>query len=143
MAIRKKGQKRSPIKKIDYDGNTFKSGLEVYCYKKLKEEGFDFSYEEHVFELIKGFVAGHDSFEPDNRIGEELVKHSNKMQSIKYTPDFVGNGWIIETKGRKNESFPIRWKLFRKYLTDNQLSFSLYMPKNRKQVDQTIQLLKQ
>ena len=38
MAIRKKGQKRSPIKKIDYDGNTFKSGLEVYCYKKLKEE---------------------------------------------------------------------------------------------------------
>ena len=35
---------------------------------------------------------------------------------IKYTPDFIGKGFIIETKGRANESFPMRWKMFKKYI---------------------------
>ena len=41
----------------------------------------------------------------------EVVK---KYLPIKYTPDFIGDNFIIETKGRANESFPMRWKLFKK-----------------------------
>lgn len=66
---------------------------------------------------------------------------SNKLQSIKYTPDFVGKNWIIETKGRANESFPFRWKLFKKYLTDNKLNYDLYIPHNHKQVDECINII--
>ena len=38
----------------------------------------------------------------------EVIK---KILNIKYTPDFIGKDFIIETKGRANESFPLRWKL--------------------------------
>ena len=31
---------------------------------------------------------------------------NKKILTIKYTPDFIGKGFIIETKGRANESFP-------------------------------------
>ena len=39
-----------------------------------------------------------------------------KILPIKYTPDFVSDSFIIECKGRANESFPLRWKMFKKYL---------------------------
>ena len=51
-----------------------------------------------------------------------MVKESLKIEvikkylPIKYTPDFIGEDFIIETKGRANESFPIRWKLFKRLL---------------------------
>ena len=53
-------------------------------------------------------------------------------------------GFIIETKGfvRANDSFPLRWKLFMKYLNDNKIRYSLYIPKNKDQVDKVIQLIK-
>ena len=41
----------------------------------------------------------------------EVIK---KYLTIKYTPDFIGKDFIIETKGRANESFPLRWKLFKR-----------------------------
>ena len=42
-------------------------------------------------------------------------------RSRTYTPDFIDpkGKWIIETKGYANESFPLRWKLFKKHLKDN------------------------
>ena len=36
-----------------------------------------------------------------------------KILPIKYKPDFVGRDFVIECKGRANESFPLRWKLFK------------------------------
>ena len=60
---------------------------------------------------------------------------------MKYTPDFIGNNFIIETKGRANESFPIRWKLFKKYVTKNLPHITLYKPQNQKQCDETIRLI--
>jgi hypothetical protein len=64
-----------------------------------------------------------------------------KILSIKYTPDFVGKDFIIECKGRANESFPLRWKLFKKYLTDNKLYPRLYKPQNQKECDKVIELI--
>ena len=64
-----------------------------------------------------------------------------KILPIKYTPDFIGKNFIIECKGRANESFPIRWKLFKKYLTDNKIKTTLYKPQNQKQCDETVELI--
>ena len=36
---------------ISYSGITFKSKLELYCYKKLTEFNIKFTYEERTFEL--------------------------------------------------------------------------------------------
>ena len=141
----KAGKKHPQFIKV-VDGCKLKSGLEVYAYKKLKENMLMFKYEPQTFELIGGFVANTEAYEPDGRADSGLLeKHTNKMQSIKYTPDFVSdNGkWIIETKGRANESFPMRWKLFRKYILEHGLKYTLFKPKNQKQVDQAINIIKQ
>ena len=60
---------------------------------------------------------------------------------ITYTPDFIGDKFIIETKGRPNESFPIRWKLFKKLVTQQFPSHTLYKPQNQKECDETIELI--
>ena len=71
-----------------------------------------------------------------------LIEEIKKILNIKYTPDFVGKHFIIETKGRANESFPMRWKLFKKYIAENKLEpFTLYKPQNQKECDETIQLI--
>ena len=51
--------------------------------------------------------------------------------------------FIIETKGYANESFPLRWKLFKKHLKDNNHHYVLFMPRNKKQVDEVVDLIKQ
>ncbi len=38
-----------------YDGIEFKSALELYCYKRLKDNGFDFQYESESITLVDGF----------------------------------------------------------------------------------------
>ena len=61
---------------------------------------------------------------------------------MKYTPAFVGKGWIIECKGRANESFPLRWKIFKKLVAERRLGpFTLYKPQNQKECDQTVELI--
>lgn len=125
-----------------YDNITFDSKLEVYCYKQLKSKGIKFEYTPHTFVLNYPFtyIQG-DIYEPDLKRGNLLSKRTAKYQAIRYTPDFVGDGWIIETKGKMNERFEVVWKLFKHYLTDNNIKFDLYLPKNQKQVDQCIELI--
>ena len=51
-----------------------------------------------------------------NGKGDFKNRGEKKILNIKYTPDFVSTSFIIECKGRANESFPIRWKMFKKYV---------------------------
>ena len=119
-------KKRGPVqsKKIIYDGITFASGLERYMYQALKKAKIKALYEGETFELQEGFDFPFESYERcGNGKGEYKNRGNKKIFNIKYTPDFVGKGFIIETKGRANESFPLRWKMFKKLLT----TFSLLL----------------
>ncbi len=128
---------------LNYYGKTFKSKLELYCYKKLKEANLKFTYEEHKYELMPTFQFENDSWELFKRKGVRTFgKQRPHIRSINYTPDFVGKGWIIETKGNPNDVFPVKWKLFKKYIHDNKLNITLYMPRNQKQIDETIEIIK-
>jgi hypothetical protein len=78
---------------------------------------------------------------------KEMSDRSNSIQQpIRYTPDFVAKdgSWIIETKGYlpSHHDFPMRWKLFLKYIMDNDLNYDVYLAKNRQQVDQAISEIK-
>ena len=64
-----------------------------------------------------------------------------KIQNIKYTPDFVSDSFIIECKGRANESFPIRWKMFKKHVKEHMKHVTLYKPQNQKECDEVIKLI--
>ena len=77
-----------------------------------------------------------------NGKGDYKNRGNKKILNIKYTPDFIGKNFIIETKGRANESFPLRWKMFKKLIANQRLDpFTLYKPQNQKECDETVRLI--
>ena len=142
MLRRKK--KKGPVvsKKITVDGIRFASGLEAYMYKALKTFKIRAEYEGKTFTLVDEFTFTENAYERcANGKGEFKDRGGKRIQSIKYTPDFVGDGFIIECKGRANESFPIRWKMFKKHVHYNMPGITLYKPQNQKECDMTINLI--
>ena len=112
--------------KIEYDGIKFRSKLEAYCYKKLKEANIPVEYESKRYTLLP-------SFKFDNKT----------IRAITYLPDFIGEDFVIECKGYANESFPLREKLFKYYLTKNEPNVKYFLVKTQKQVDALVNTLKQ
>ena len=144
--MKKKSRKKGPVrsKKITFDGINFASGLERYTYMALKKDKLFEGYENEVFQLVESFDFTNVSYEKQaNGKGEYTNRGQKKILGIKYTPDFVGKDYIIECKGRANESFPLRWKLFKLWLTKNKIGKILYKPQNQKEVDQTMILIKE
>ena len=144
MRYRKKTKKRGPVrsKKVMYDNIAFASGLEKYMYQALKKAKVKAEYEGQTYTLIDGFEFETASYErQSNGKGEFVDRGNKKILPIKYTPDFVGDGFIIETKGRANESFPMRWKLFKRFINRSYPRVTLYKPQNQKECDQVIELI--
>ena len=137
---RKKGPVRA--KKVVFDGIQFASGLEKYMYQVLKKAKIKAKYEGETYIVQEGFEFKNESYErQSNGKGELVNRGSKKVLPIKYTPDFVSNSFIIECKGRANESFPIRWKMFKKYVKENLPRVILYKPQNQKECDKVIELI--
>ena len=137
---RKKGPVRS--KKVTVDGIQFASGLEKYMYLALKEAKIEARYERETYVLQDSFVFNNKSYEKQsNGKGEFKNRGEKKVLNIKYTPDFVNPSFIIECKGRANESFPIRWKMFKNYVKEQLKHVILYKPQNQKDCDEVIKLI--
>ena len=137
-------RKRGPVrsKKVTFDGIKFASGLEKYMYQALKKAKIKAEYEGKTYIVQEGFEFKNESYErQSNGKGELVNRGSKKVLPIKYTPDFVSGSFIIECKGRANESFPIRWKMFKKYVKDNLKRVTLYKPQNQKECDKVIELI--
>ena len=137
-------RKRGPVtsKKVICDGITFASGLEKYMYLALKEANIRADYEGKTYILQEGFMFDVESYErQSNGNGDMVNRGSKKVLPIKYTPDFISRSFIIECKGRANESFPMRWKMFKKQIKDNLPYVTLYKPQNQKECDKVIELI--
>ena len=108
------------------DNIEFKSKLEAYTYQKLKEANIKVEYEPTKYELLPAFIF-----------------NNKKIRPITYTPDFIGNNFIIECKGYPNEKFPLKLKLFYYYLLNNNINnINYYIVKNKKDVDNLVKQLK-
>lgn len=134
---------------INRYGKHFKSKLELYCYQKLKDANLNFQYEGQKFVLVEPFMFNNNSFEMrKTKDGKQFNKVTNKIRAMTYTPDFVGHypnskdKFAIETKGSKNDAFPLRWKMFKKYIADRDMKMDLYMPRNKHQIEETIERIK-
>ena len=145
MILKKRySKKRGPVraKKVTFDGIKFASGLEKYMYIALQKAKIHAIYEGATFELQEGFMFDVDSYERQgNGKGTMINRGRKKILNIKYTPDFVSDSFIIECKGRANESFPLRWKMFKKYVNDSLKHVTLYKPQNQKECDEVIELI--
>ena len=140
----KKKKKRGPVraKKVTFDGIKFASGLEKYMYIALKKAKIKAKYEGQTYIVQEGFTFKNESYErQSNGKGDLVNRGCKKILPIKYTPDFVSSSFIIECKGRANESFPMRWKLFKKYVKVNLPRVTLYKPQNQKECDTVIELI--
>ena len=137
-------RKRGPVvsKKVIVDGIKFASGLEAYMYKALKAAKIKADYEKRTFEIFEGFDFTNESYERQaNGKGSMVNRGNKKVLAIKYTPDFEGKDFIIECKGRPNETFPLRWKMFKKYVKEHLPNVTLYKPQNQKECDETVKLI--
>jgi hypothetical protein len=144
MLRRKKSAKRGPVraKKVTYDGINFASGLEKYMYMVLKQNKIRAKYEGKTFVLLNGFHFDNEVYERQaNGKGEYINRGCKRILPIKYTPDFIGEEFIIETKGRANESFSMRWKLFKQLVVQQFPGVTLYKPQNQKECDETVRLI--
>jgi hypothetical protein len=128
------------------DLGIYRSGLEKYCAEALKSNGLVFEYEPK-YVIMEGFNYPSTYFKSVPKQGLMVDRSDSKHLPITYKPDFLlpHNNIFIETKGfvRRNDSFPLRWKLFMKYLVDSGMGhFRLFIPSNQKQVDQIINFIK-
>jgi len=138
-------RKRGPVfsKKIIVDGIKFASGLEAYMYRALKNAKIKADYEKRTFEIFPSFKFKNESYERQaNGKGSMVDRGNKKILGIKYTPDFEGKNFIIECKGRPNDTFPLRWKMFKKLIASNKfIKCTLYKPQNQKECDETVSLI--
>ena len=137
-------RKRGPVrsKKVKFDGIQFASGLEKYMYIALKKAKIKAKYEGETYVIQEGFEFKNESYErQSNGKGQMVNRGSKKVLPIKYTPDFISDSFIIECKGRANETFPLRWKMFKKYVKVNLKHVTLYKPQNQKECDKVIELI--
>ena len=146
MAIRsykrKKGKSMIQARKHLYEGIQYKSGLEMKMAKVLTGLNIPFQYEPTKFTLMEGFHFDVDSFErQSNGKGEYKNRGNKKVLPITYTPDFIGRGWIIETKGFAGDVFPLKWKLFKDWIEKNDSGVTLYKPQCQKECELTGELI--
>lgn len=84
---RSKNKKVKNATPLVYEGIKFRSKLEVHCYIKLKENQIDALYEKNTFIILESFIYDEE-----------------KVRKMTYTPDFVGEDFVIECKGKANDA---------------------------------------
>ena len=133
---------------LEYNNIQFKSRLEVMIYKTLLQEGFNVKYEPTKYIIWEGFKPNVSFYNKDKKT--RMLKLDNKrLIDITYTPDFVfeykDTTIVIEAKGFENDTFPIKKKLFRKWL-ENQNSqgnkYIFFEIFTKKQLMQAIDIIK-
>ena len=95
------------------------------------EENYRFVYKKKVLPSMRSLQFS----------GKPIEISPNRLYNCSYLPIDHTDSFIIECKGRANESFPIRWKMFKKYVKANLKHVTLYKPQNQKECDEVINLI--
>lgn len=138
-----KGKQVVRSKKTTIDGIEFASTLESVMYKMLKQNNIKFTYEGKTYTTFNPFKLKNPCYERVQKRSESMVDR-RLVSKVSYTPDFIGDNeaWFIETKGRANESFSIRWKLFKEMLHKEGKNPLIFKPTNTTDCLQVIDILK-
>lgn len=146
MARFKRSRKQGPVKatKVKVDGIEFSSKLEAFMWTELKRLGVKAKYESEVFELLPPFILPNEVWErKGNSKGDMYMQINSNIRKVTYKPDFIiydesgAIHTIIETKGRPNEAFPIRWKLFKYIIYKRFPGVIIFKPQKQSECTQT------
>lgn len=130
---------------LEYDGISFKSKLEKMAYQTLKDQGFPVLYEPKKFIIWEGFRPNVPFYNKD--ASTRMLKiDSKKVIDISYTPDLMfeynNHLIIIEMKGFENNTYPLKKKIFRKWLESNYPNSIYFEIFTKKQLLQAIDIIK-
>jgi hypothetical protein len=125
MIRRKKGKINSVSK--TFDGIKFRSLLELFAYKSLKDVGIKPTYESESWEILPAFTYK----------GEKIRKITYKADLF-FTYRKIQHVW--ELKGYPNEAWPNRLKLIKRYLM-NHLHIQYVILKSKKEITDFINKL--
>lgn len=130
-----------------YNEIVFKSKLEAMVYRTLLQYGFEPEYETHTYTIWEGFRPT-VPFYTRNK-AKATILNLKKLINITYTPDFYmeyqGLKIIIEVKGKVNDVFPYKFKMFRKHiedLPDREKNYLIFEVFTKKQLLEFIQIIK-
>lgn len=130
---------------LEYEGIFFKSKLEKMAYQTLKEQGFPVLYEPKKFIIWEGFRPNVPFYNKDAST-RMLKMDSKKVIDISYTPDLMfeynNHLIIIEMKGFENNTYPLKKKIFRKWLESNYPNSIYFEIFTKKQLLQAIDIIK-
>ena len=142
---RTKNKKIINASPLEYDGISFKSKLEKMAYQTLKEQGFPVLYESKKFIIWEGFRPNVPFYNKDAST-RMLKMDSKKVIDISYTPDLMfeynNHLIIIEMKGFENNTYPLKKKIFRKWLESNYPNSIYFEIFTKKQLLQAIDIIK-
>lgn len=140
---------------IVYNNIQFKSKLEMTCYKELLVAGFSPQYEAKQLQVLEEFTLENGYYYIPKLVKrkprrKKLWVFTHNISSINYTPDFfltINKVKIfIETKGRANEAYPLRKKLFLLYLENyaklHNTVYCFFEVHNKDEIMQMIKILK-
>lgn len=146
MAIYRKKSGKRLVNSIatEYKGIKFKSRLEKEMFTLLEKEGIPFKYEPESYVVFPSFFFSNKSYERQaNGKGDFTNRGFKIVTSISYKPDFVGENFFIETKGRRTEDFNLRFKLFKRYVKENYpIETTIYMPQTLTECKEVVELIK-
>lgn len=130
---------------LEYGGISFKSKLEKMAYQTLKEQGFPVLYEPKKFIIWEGFRPNVPFYNKDAST-RMLKMDRKKVIDITYTPDLMfeynNHLIIIEMKGFENNTYPLKKKIFRKWLESNYPNSIYFEIFTKKQLLQAIDIIK-
>lgn len=137
---------------VEYNNIHFRSKLEMFCYKEAKQRDLDIIYEPEKIVLLPAYEPKNVTVLTPKKTKDKykLLNYYNKIRAITYTPDFIvyHNDYIIfiETKGRPNDSYPLKKKMFlhfcEKSLSKKLKKHIVFMePHNQSQVIECLNLI--
>lgn len=127
-----------------YANIEFKSKIETMVYRTLVDNGFMPEYEQHTFVLWSGIKPTVPFYTKTKK--ELLSLDLRKLRDITYTPDFYfeynGLKVIMEAKGFENDTFPVKFKMFRQLLESTGEQWMIFEIFSKKQLLEAIKVIK-
>lgn len=144
--MKKENKKIRNATEVVYNGIAFKSKSECAVYRTLKEKGLDVDYEPVTFTVIPGFKPTVPFYNSGRRI-KKFRLNMKKALPLTYTPDFIvihdENRFIVEVKGFENDVYPLKRKLFRRWLEEYGDGYAAFFEiHNKKELLEAIDIIK-
>lgn len=133
-----------PKKNKKKDVGPYKSSLELYTAKALKDAKLPVNYETETVTLVEAFHPVNRVYtrQSNGKAGTFKDRTDSKIRKISYTIDFTGPTFLCECKGYNRPTDVLKYKMYMQYLDAKGDTRAYFRPQNRKEVDAMIKLIK-